>query len=50
MESISTTFEVLKLNKSKEFKEKHLENMELISNTFEVSKLDKSKEFKEKHP
>ena len=42
MEYISTTLEVLKLNKSKEFKEEHPENMELISTTFEVSKLDKS--------
>ena len=44
---METTDEVLKLDKSKYFKELHLKNIESIDLTDEVLKLDKSKDFKE---
>ena len=47
--SILLTLLVLKLDKFKEVKEEHKENIKLISLTLLVLKLDKFKEVKEEH-
>jgi hypothetical protein len=47
---IYSTFEVSKLERSREVKEQQPWNIYLISSTFEVSKLKRSREVKEQQP